>query len=284
MFGSTKKRSRAPDEDAVQESENDCKKPRTLPFRTSPTVKHTLLFSQSTRSQPRPLLTPSITPVESSDDEDERPPQPSSAPSPDQSSCQVSTNTYDVDLDMEMMDSQPPGTPPQWNDTIPTSMSTLPQQSSFATLAKPSRHSQDTDSGGRIPTPRWGHFRSIDTSIDMYDGTDTANHSPTGSSQSNGDHNLFLRRRRLPTPISEDEDMVSPTGMTEDTGERTNMITMPALGPSSWDQFSEGKDNMTSLASLGPRAGRTVLSMGYRADCEKCRTRVPGHYNHVIQT
>ena len=28
-----------------------------------------------------------------------------------------------------------------------------------------------------------------------------------------------------------------------------------------------------------PRSGR--LAMGYRADCEKCRQRVPGHYSHI---
>lgn len=178
------------------------------------------------------------------------------------------------------MDAQPPSTPPQWNYTI---SSTPPQPSSFAILATPSPHSQDTNSGGRIPTPRWSHFRPLNTIIDTYDGTDVAIRSPTDSSQSKGDHNLFHRRRRLPTPISEDEDMVSPTGMTENTMERLNIQTMPAVGASSWDQFGEGKDNMTSLASQGPKTGRTVLSMGYRADCEKCRSRVPGHYNHVIQ-
>ncbi|CCF47106.1 hypothetical protein CH063_15626 [Colletotrichum higginsianum] len=24
------------------------------------------------------------------------------------------------------------------------------------------------------------------------------------------------------------------------------------------------------------------LSIGYRADCEKCRLKVPGHFNHII--
>lgn len=25
------------------------------------------------------------------------------------------------------------------------------------------------------------------------------------------------------------------------------------------------------------------IFMGYRADCDKCRMGVPGHYNHIIQ-
>ncbi|KAJ5938258.1 hypothetical protein N7454_004600 [Penicillium verhagenii] len=28
--------------------------------------------------------------------------------------------------------------------------------------------------------------------------------------------------------------------------------------------------------------GKAYIAMGYRADCEKCRIRVPGHYNHII--
>lgn len=259
-------------------------KPRTLPFRTSPTVKHSLLFSQSPRSQPRPLLTSSITPVESSDDEDERPQQPSLASTRGQSDCQLSTSACDVDSDMDMIDSQPPSSPSPWNDTMSTTMSTPPRPSSFALLSKPSsQDSQDGNNGGRIPTPRWGHFRSIESSIDMYDRTDAACYAATDSLQLEVDHGLFLRRRRLPTPISEDENMVSPTGMTEETMERPDTGTVPSPGMPSWDQFGSGKIDMAIPASPVPKTGRTMLSMGYRADCEKCRTRVPGHYNHVIQ-
>ena len=33
----------------------------------------------------------------------------------------------------------------------------------------------------------------------------------------------------------------------------------------------------------GGETGKVVFSMGYRADCEKCRERVPGHYSHVLK-
>lgn len=185
---------------------------------------------------------------------------------------------------MDMMDSQPPSSPSPWNDTMSTTMSTPPRPSSIALLSKPSsRDSQDGNNGERIPTPRWGHFRSIESSIDMYDGTDAACYTATDSLQLEVDHGLFLRRRRLPTPISEDENMVSPTGMTEETMQRPDTGTVPAPGMTSWDQFGRGKIDMTIPASPIPKIRRTMLSMGYRADCEKCRTRVPGHYNHVIQ-
>lgn len=185
---------------------------------------------------------------------------------------------------MEMIDSQPPSSPSPWNDAMSTTTSTPPRPSSFALLSKASsQESQDGNNGGRIPTPRWGHFHSIDTSIDMYEGTVTAAHAPTGSSQFEVNHSLFLRRRRLPSPISEDENMVSQTEMTEGTMERPDMRTISTNGVPSWDPFGRGKNDIASPASPGPKTGRAMLSMGYRADCEKCRTRVPGHYNHFIQ-
>lgn len=29
-------------------------------------------------------------------------------------------------------------------------------------------------------------------------------------------------------------------------------------------------------------AGKRGFSMGYRADCERCRMKVPGHFSHVV--
>jgi hypothetical protein len=29
--------------------------------------------------------------------------------------------------------------------------------------------------------------------------------------------------------------------------------------------------------------GKVILSMGFRADCDKCRSRVPGHYSHILR-
>ena len=125
---------------------------------------------------------------------------------------------------------------------------------------------------------------SIDLDESSGAASHAASHGPTGAPQLEVDHGLFLRRRRLPSPISEDENMVSPMGMMEDTMERPDdMGTMLAHGVPSWEHFGRGKSDVMSSAGPGPKVGRTMLSMGYRADCEKCRTRVPGHYNHVIQ-
>ncbi|KAL4972801.1 hypothetical protein BDW66DRAFT_143387 [Aspergillus desertorum] len=38
----------------------------------------------------------------------------------------------------------------------------------------------------------------------------------------------------------------------------------------------------SSVSSINP-AKKLVFSMGYRADCDRCRNRVPGHYSHILQ-
>ncbi|KAL4990482.1 hypothetical protein BDW68DRAFT_154310 [Aspergillus falconensis] len=38
----------------------------------------------------------------------------------------------------------------------------------------------------------------------------------------------------------------------------------------------------SSVSSIKP-AKKLVFSMGYRADCDRCRNRVPGHYSHILQ-
>lgn len=56
------------------------------------------------------------------------------------------------------------------------------------------------------------------------------------------------------------------------------------------DSYSASADNHgqnkapLGVAKAGPLKGKTMLSMGYRADCDKCRRKVPGHYSHLIQT
>jgi hypothetical protein len=33
-----------------------------------------------------------------------------------------------------------------------------------------------------------------------------------------------------------------------------------------------------------PKREKISFSMGYRADCEKCQMRVPGHYSHIVRS
>lgn len=94
------------------------------------------------------------------------------------------------------------------------------------------------------------------------------------------------RNRRMPSPISEDEDIPdTPTAFTQ-----SQLSRLSVSNANSADQM----DTEPTSASLGlpptPRGrkrsgaltGVGRFSMGYRDDCEKCRQRVPGHYSHFI--
>ena len=139
--------------------------------------------------------------------------------------------------------------------------------------------------------------------------------------------------RRLPSPISEGEDMCSPTGtsgltspgmvldsvLSSQLNERLQRRRDSDLSPKDMGMMDveEEHDVTTTTLTLTqttsaptesnsapatPSPGRrghirsrhTVnnwtlqpgmkksFSIGYRADCEKCRLKVPGHFNHII--
>jgi hypothetical protein len=204
---------------------------------------------------------------------------------------------------------------------------------------------------GRMPTPIQPSFAAKFRG--SWDGPGPALHHPNGVTNLGHQHDglgaedrsiprtmdtsnaewLGVQNRRLPSPISEGEDMCSPTG--------TNGIASPgmvldgslsaqlterlqqhqALGFSPRDtrmmDIEEDHDITTTTLTLTqtmsapaevnsapatPSPGRkghirsrhTVntwtwqpgmkksFSIGYRADCEKCRLKVPGHFNHII--
>ena len=51
------------------------------------------------------------------------------------------------------------------------------------------------------------------------------------------------------------------------------------------DQGRVGVDHQgqATIQSGKIKSEKTTLAMGYRADCEKCRARVPGHFNHFVK-
>lgn len=51
--------------------------------------------------------------------------------------------------------------------------------------------------------------------------------------------------------------------------------------PSPKKGHTRSKHTVNSWTSLQPGMKRS-FSIGYRADCEKCRMKVPGHFNHII--
>ncbi|KAL8861602.1 MAG: hypothetical protein Q9178_002127 [Gyalolechia marmorata] len=271
MFES-KKRARDEDELEWEPEVRDHKKPRALPFRTSSTIKHISTFSQSPRRPPQPLLTPALTPVETSEDEGELK-DPLRSPIRERSEQLTLSSTIHIeearDFDMDMDCSEPAESPRPWQsvESSQPSPCTVAPQTLFYNPKK-------VNSGGRIPTPIYGYFSQVDKNMD----TDLPdNDLPTQQEMA---HDLFLRRRRLPTPISEDEAMDAPDGM----GGMGGMLGRLEMGPKpAFTQIPFKTNKMWGSAST-PTKGKMSISMGYRADCEKCRMKVPGHYNHWIRS
>ncbi|KAL4788248.1 hypothetical protein BJX76DRAFT_201984 [Aspergillus varians] len=123
--------------------------------------------------------------------------------------------------------------------------------------------------------------------------------SPSLSVELTGDP-LWWRCPRLPSPVSDNGDGVSVTkDMSDDSEMVYDMLplqSLPSLSSvNSSSMEAEAADMRQRLSSLDlpsqanakPTSAlrppkKQGFSMGYRADCDKCRRRVPGHYSHII--
>lgn len=251
------------------------KRTYTLPFRASPTTRHIRLFSQSKRSRPKPLFTQIITPTDSEEEISPLfcPPQICLPPIQQASNdAPVEERNDEVDMDMDMADQHLMPSPPSFEqqDTAmlsPTSPRTLlaPQVDSLGL--------NEATSTGRIPTPIYGHFQQPTPENSPNSFLETSSPS-TLQSDKDIEYDQYLRSRRLPSPISEDEamDFPPPSAMTtaeQDLPQQKRLRTPARLAQ--------------PLPGQAPKPGKVMFSMGFRADCEMCRNRVPGHSNHIFR-
>lgn len=62
----------------------------------------------------------------------------------------------------------------------------------------------------------------------------------------------------------------------------SNAMEVESLGtPSPKKGHTRSKHTLNTWTGLQPGMTRS-FSIGYRADCEKCRMKMPGHFNHII--
>lgn len=125
----------------------------------------------------------------------------------------------------------------------------------------------------------------------------TASPSPTHQFPEDA---LWWRRPRLPSPVSENGDAMMGIKDTSDDAEMVDEVSPPESFPTTGSGNSSGmeaeaaivRERLSSLdlpdqakaeppSSIKP-VKKLGFSMGYRADCDKCRRKVPGHYNHII--
>lgn len=293
--------------------------PRPLPFRTSPTSQHGKGFSQSQKPRPTSLFSPLAFQTPASHKQMKRQSCPLQTPprtkSSDKSSFSDAFSSFreTLDSDTDMADSPIDVYAPSTSWTTPQTSPEdyeAPRLASFADSAaitlpsptssrsttpnkpKPSRFELRSPTlpvtGQRLPTPTYGHFPPLSSRKVFDDGADL---SPRTCS------NSVKLRRGLPSlvppsPIRENE-FESPTAAyMGDLLSRMQVNSPPRAGSK-----STSYGDSSSRANLGRRmavdhsmdidepqkkGGKTTLVMGYRANCEKCRNKVPGHFNHIV--
>ena len=96
------------------------------------------------------------------------------------------------------------------------------------------------------------------------------------------------RSRRMPSPISEDDDNIpdTPTALTQSQLSRLSFSHTNAYDSMDTELTAPIMDlpptPRTRKRSGALTAAPGRFSMGYREDCDKCRQKVPGHYSHFL--
>jgi hypothetical protein len=137
---------------------------------------------------------------------------------------------------------------------------------------------------GRIPTP-------IHSSFAPYIRSEKASvHHDVDFADDEALVDRFRRGRRLPSPISEGE--MSPSVIIDGMGDMQMEVdnsSHPERETPTKKGHTRSKHSLRNWTGSGfpPELNGNMgmkksFSMGYRADCEKCRLRVPGHFSHII--
>lgn len=256
------------------------------------------LQPQYTGAAPRPSPTQprfisdleALTPAHSDESDCSRSPATSGGP------VQASQMSYEDDDDMDMdednqdVTSQPPDSPYTTSFMRPAMLN--------ASLFR----ADPVNQNGRLPTPIHPTFkRSAMNGLGFptsgaaggLQASPTSNgglsvpmmQAPTSRKNSRQDTEQD-RSRRMPSPISEDEDIPdTPTALTQSQLSRLSFSQNYAT-----DQMDMESTPMTLAMPPTPRGrkrsgaftGMGRFTMGYRDDCEKCKQRVPGHYSHFL--
>jgi hypothetical protein len=96
------------------------------------------------------------------------------------------------------------------------------------------------------------------------------------------------RSRRMPSPISEDEDLPdTPTAFAQSKLSRLTVASIPEHMDYETTEGEPPPPGVVTTPTTGRKrsgalSGRGKFSIGYRDDCEKCNQRVPGHFAHFL--
>jgi hypothetical protein len=257
------------------DTDNNSKKRRIalLPDRTSPKqTRHVSPFSINYTSNPAP---PTITPADSESED-----TPTSAGLRSYFSPYSSSPTHTITPSSPSLDAINSSQSTQISD-VGFYSDEVEMSDSFHLSPGPFQNDPSTSISGRIPTP-------IHSSFAPYIRAEKATlHHDPDFADDEARVDRFRRGRRLPSPISEGE--TSPSIIVEGLGEMQMDIEGTTLELEKNTPTKKGHTrskhslrSWTSIGELGGTGTKRTFSMGYRHDCEKCRNKVPGHFNHII--
>ncbi|KAI0998637.1 hypothetical protein K3495_g9560 [Podosphaera aphanis] len=161
----------------------------------------------------------------------------------------------------------------------------LEMKDPVSTPSSPMYHNVPLKTSSRTPTPIHSSFSS---SIRSEENNDNMHNS--SSAQGNISSGRINLSRRLPSPITEGN--VSPSIIVTGINDMQVGIDGSSLSRHVSDMFvTKGhsrSDNVPQSYTTGntrnPSASgiKKEFFLGYRADCEKCRMKVPGHFSHIV--
>ncbi|KAL4921599.1 hypothetical protein BDW62DRAFT_174042 [Aspergillus aurantiobrunneus] len=263
-------------EDSSRESKKHCPLPLLSPQKAGQRSKLVEVNPLDSLSAYPPSA---LTPVESSDDEYAL---PASNPTKSQQFLHSShSSRVDCDTSMDIDDSENPGSMDR-------------EARSLLSVTESGRNARHIASAPRdIACQSFSTGRPV--TISPFNSLD----SQSALTELTGNP-LWWRCPRLPSPVSDNGDGMSGIKDTSDDAEMlyepSPLNSIPPLGSVNSSAIeAEAADMRERLSSLDlPDQANTkltstlkspkkpVFSMGYRADCDKCRRRVPGHYSHII--
>ncbi|KAJ0418035.1 hypothetical protein BJY00DRAFT_288438 [Aspergillus carlsbadensis] len=266
-----------------EDTSRDTKKHRPLPLRSSPRSNQRLKSAETIQ----PIFFSALTPVDSSEDEDvfskrfrteldkANPQQPQKFYAPNlalDASMDIDTCEDIEDMDQGNFSPLPIA---GFDNDISQSLHT-PYNITYQPLS----------AGHIAPLPDARDSLPRTKIISQSDYTLCPSKIPRGAS---------WRSPRLPSPVSDNgdtrgKDVTGDTEMADDTpSQHSPMMISAAVEAEAADMRKRlssldlpDQSNVESASSV-KSTKKLAFSMGYRADCDKCRRRVPGHYSHIIR-
>ncbi|KAI9703524.1 MAG: hypothetical protein M1820_005828 [Bogoriella megaspora] len=180
----------------------------------------------------------------------------------------------DEDSDIDATGSQPSLSPRPWaRPPIPFSRPSWPASRPSALPGCPTIN-EPNQLSGRIPTPIYSTFNMEAPGVPR-EGLGISR--PTPVKPININRLRVEADRPLPSPIT--EDLNSPAHLTANQFSKLGMcdeeMDMDGQEPKS-PGFRTGRARSDAITE------KKRFAMGYRQDCIKCQTRVPGHFSHFL--